>query len=67
MTLESILPHLVTALFAAGAAWGFMRSEVAALKRQLESMEDVKERLTKIETKIDILIPGHYHSPQRGL
>lgn len=61
MTLETLLPHIVTALFAAGVAWGFMRAEVAALKRQVESMEDVKERLAKIEAKLDILVPGHYH------
>ncbi len=61
MTIEALLPHAVTALFAAGVSWGFMRAEVAALKRQVESMEDVKERLAKIEAKLDMLVPGHYH------
>jgi cyanophycinase-like exopeptidase len=39
--------------------WGWMRSQIANLSRRLDQHDDTRERLARIEAKLDYITPKH--------
>lgn len=53
---NQIIPIIVSAIFSAGATWGVINNRVKALEKQMEKHDENSNRLTRLETKLDILL-----------
>jgi len=47
---------MVSSIFSAGATWGILNTRVKALEKEMEKHNDNSNRLTRLETKLDILL-----------
>ena len=47
---------IVTSIFSAGASWAVLNQRVKALEDKTSKNEDHDQRLTRLETKLDILL-----------
>lgn len=47
---------LVSAIFSAGAVYGVLNNRVKALEEKQSKHDDHADRLTRLETKLDILL-----------
>ena len=56
MMNNQILAIIVSAIFSAGATWGIINHRLKALEKQMEKHDDNANRLTRLETKLDILL-----------
>lgn len=53
---SQILTIIASAIFSAGATWGIINHRLKALEKQMEKHDDNANRLTRLETKLDILL-----------
>lgn len=53
---SQILAIIASAIFSAGATWGIINHRLKALEKQMEKHDDNANRLTRLETKLDILL-----------
>lgn len=51
-----IVAIVVTSLFSAGASWAVLNQRVKALEDKTSKNDDHDQRLTRLETKLDILL-----------
>ena len=47
---------LISAIFSAGAVYGVLNNRVKALEEKQQKHDDHADRLTRLETKLDILL-----------
>lgn len=47
---------IISAIFSAGATWGIINHRLKALEKQMEKHDENSNRLTRLETKLDILL-----------
>jgi len=53
---NQLLTIVISAIFSAGATWGVLNNRVKALEKQMEKHDENSNRLTRLETKLDILL-----------
>jgi hypothetical protein len=53
---NQLLTIIISAIFSAGATWGVLNNRVKALEKQMEKHDEHGERLTRLETKLDIIV-----------
>jgi hypothetical protein len=58
MTPDTII-SLASMLTLVAIQWGWMRSQIANLSRRLDQHDDTRERLARIEAKLDYITPKH--------
>ena len=51
-----IIAIVVTSIFSAGASWAVLNQRVKALEDNTSKNDDHDQRLTRLETKLDILL-----------
>lgn len=51
-----IIAIIVTSIFSAGASWAVLNQRVKALEDKTSKNDDHDQRLTRLETKLDILL-----------
>ena len=51
-----IIAIVVTSIFSAGASWAVINPRVKALEYKTSKNDDHDQRLTRLETKLDILL-----------
>lgn len=51
-----IIAIVVTSIFSAGASWAVLNQRVKALEDKANKNDDHDQRLTRLETKLDILL-----------
>jgi len=51
-----IIAIVVTSIFSAGASWAVLNQRVKALEDKTSKNDDHDQRLTRLETKLDILL-----------
>lgn len=51
-----IVAIIVTSIFSAGASWAVLNQRVKALEDKTSKNDDHDQRLTRLETKLDILL-----------
>jgi hypothetical protein len=51
-----IIAIVVTSIFSAGASWAVLNQRVKALEDKASKNDDHDQRLTRLETKLDILL-----------
>lgn len=51
-TIILIITNVATLIFGGGIAWG----KIKALEKRMEKQENMSDRLTRIETKVDIIL-----------
>lgn len=51
-----IISIVVTSIFSAGASWAVLNQRVKALEDKTSKNDDHDQRLTRLETKLDILL-----------
>lgn len=51
-----IVAIVVTSIFSAGASWAVLNQRVKALEDKASKNDDHDQRLTRLETKLDILL-----------
>lgn len=51
-----IIAIVVTSIFSAGASWAVLNQRVKALEEKTSKNDDHDQRLTRLETKLDILL-----------
>jgi len=55
-----VLISLASVLAVVAVQWGWMRGQIASLSRRLDQHDDTRERLARIEAKLDYINP-HNH------
>ena len=53
---QATVVTLVSAIFSAGAVYGVLNNRVKALEEKQRANDDHDQRLTRLETKLDILL-----------
>lgn len=53
---NQIVVIIVTSIFSAGASWAVLNQRVKALEEKTSKNDDHDQRLTRLETKLDILL-----------
>lgn len=53
---NQLLTIVISAIFSAGATWGVLNHRVKALEKSMEKHDEHGDRLTRLETKLDILL-----------
>lgn len=53
---QTTLVAIVSAIFSAGAVYGVLNNRVKALEEKQRTHDEHGDRLTRVETKIDILL-----------
>jgi hypothetical protein len=53
---SQVIAIIVTSIFSAGASWAVLNQRVKALEDKTSKNEDHDQRLTRLETKLDILL-----------
>jgi hypothetical protein len=53
---QQTLIAIASALFTAGVVYGMLNARVKTLEKKLEAHDDHADRLTRLETKLDILL-----------
>ncbi len=53
---SQVIAIVVTSIFSAGASWAVLNQRVKALEDKTSKNEDHDQRLTRLETKLDILL-----------
>lgn len=53
---NQLMTIIISAIFSAGATWGVLNNRVKALEKQLQKHDEHGDRLTRLETKLDILL-----------
>ena len=51
-----IVAIIITSIFSAGASWAVLNQRVKALEDKTSKNDDHDQRLTRLETKLDILL-----------
>jgi hypothetical protein len=54
MSNEALL-GTIAALAGYAIQWGYMKAQITTLTRRLDAHDDVKERLARIEAKLDLI------------
>jgi len=52
-----VLISLASILAVIAVQWGWMRGQIATLSRRLDAHDDTRERLARIEAKLDYITP----------
>jgi hypothetical protein len=52
-----IVISLASVLAVIAVQWGWMRGQIATLSRRLDAHDDTRERLARIEAKLDYITP----------
>jgi hypothetical protein len=52
-----VLISLASILAVLAVQWGWMRGQIATLSRRLDAHDDTRERLARIEAKLDYITP----------
>jgi len=52
-----VLISLASMLAVIAVQWGWMRGQIATLSRRLDAHDDTRERLARIEAKLDYITP----------
>ncbi len=53
---SQVIAIIVTSIFSAGASWAVLNQRVKALEDKTSKNDDHDQRLTRLETKLDILL-----------
>jgi hypothetical protein len=53
---SQVIAIIVTSIFSAGASWAVLNQRVKALEDKASKNDDHDQRLTRLETKLDILL-----------
>jgi hypothetical protein len=53
---SQVIAIIVTSIFSAGASWAVLNQRVKALEEKTSKNDDHDQRLTRLETKLDILL-----------
>jgi hypothetical protein len=53
---SQVIAIVVTSIFSAGASWAVLNQRVKALEEKQRANDDHDQRLTRLETKLDILL-----------
>jgi len=53
---SQVIAIIITSIFSAGASWAILNQRVKALEDKTSKNEDHDQRLTRLETKLDILL-----------
>lgn len=53
---SQVIAIIVTSIFSAGASWAILNQRVKALEEKTSKNDDHDQRLTRLETKLDILL-----------
>ena len=53
---SQVIAIIVTSIFSAGASWAVLNHRVKALEEKTSKNDDHDQRLTRLETKLDILL-----------
>ena len=53
---SQVVAIIVTSIFSAGASWAVLNQRVKALEEKTSKNDDHDQRLTRLETKLDILL-----------
>ena len=53
---SQVVAIIVTSIFSAGASWAVLNQLVKALEEKQAKHDDHADRLTRLETKLDILL-----------
>jgi hypothetical protein len=53
---SQVIAIVVTSIFSAGASWAVLNQRVKALEEKIKQNDDHDQRLTRLETKLDILL-----------
>lgn len=53
---SQLIAIIVTSIFSAGASWAVLNQRVKALEDKTSKNDDHDQRLTRLETKLDILL-----------
>jgi hypothetical protein len=53
---SQVIAIIVTSIFSAGASWAVLNQRVKALEEKIKQNDDHDQRLTRLETKLDILL-----------
>jgi hypothetical protein len=53
---SQIIAIVVTSIFSAGASWAVLNQRVKTLEEKIKQNDDHDQRLTRLETKLDILL-----------
>ena len=53
---SQVIAIVVTSIFSAGASWAVLNQRVKALEDKIKQNDDHDQRLTRLETKLDILL-----------
>ena len=53
---NQLLSIIISAIFSAGATWGVLNHRVKALEKSMEKHDEHGDRLTRLETKLDIIV-----------
>ena len=56
---HEVLISLASMLVVIAVQWGWMRGQIATLSRRLDQHDDTRERLARIEAKLDYITPKH--------
>jgi hypothetical protein len=59
MTPETLV-SLASVIVLVAVQWGWMRGQIATLSRRMDAHDDTRERLARIEAKLDYITP---HKP----
>ena len=51
-----IITIVISSVFGAGASWAVLNQRVKALEEKIKQNDDHDQRLTRLETKLDILL-----------
>ena len=54
---HEVLISLASMLVVIAVQWGWMRGQIATLSRRLDAHDDTRERLARIEAKLDYITP----------